>query len=327
MNESDIVSWGKNCLKLEAETLERSIQFIDETNFSKAVLSIISSNGRVVVTGLGKSGHVGRKISSSLASTGTPSFYLHPSEALHGDLGRLRKNDVLLAIAFGGETSEVLSVASYGKRLGMIVIAITGKLSSTLAELSDFVLNGSIEQEACPNNLAPTTSSTLALALGDALTVALMKARGFEKEDFAQFHPGGSLGKSLARVEEFMAPLDELSFVGKGSSFSEIVNALSNNNFGIVAVNDSTNSFCGCISDGDIRRAVIEHANHCFHLHAEEFLSKNKPITIRSKAFASEAIKLMEENKITKIFVVDKSSVKQVVGLVDMNALLAAKIV
>ena len=272
--EEKILSWGKECLSIESEALRFASEKLEDKNFASAITAVLNTNGRLAVTGLGKSGHVGRKISSSLASTGTSSFFLHPSEALHGDLGMLNENDILLAIAFGGETSEVLSVVSYAKRLNMKIIAITGKLDSTLASLSDFVLDGSVEKEACPNNLAPTSSSTLALALGDAIMVSLMKARGFQREDFAQFHPGGSLGKALARVRDYMVGMEEVKFISPSSSFSEITSGLSSNNLGIVGVKDENGTFSGCITDGDIRRAFIEHDSDCFKLKGRVFFIK-----------------------------------------------------
>ena len=273
------------------------------------------------MSGLGKSGHVGRKIAATLSSTGTSSIFLHPSEALHGDFGMISQNDVLLLIAFGGQTREVLAVTRFAKDYSIPTIAITGTMSSALAKQADIVLNGSIAKEADSHNLAPTTSTTVALGLGDALAVALMEARNFQPKHFAKFHPGGSLGLKLQNVKDAMHHKTELEYCLPEDPYQEVVRKISVPNFGIIAVlND--HELIGAITDGDLRRAIVHHGQKAFHLSARDIMSV-KPKIINEDDSVMDAISMMEQHAITSLFV-GQSSFK---GLIRLHDLLAAKVV
>ena len=323
---NDFLSSARNALEVEAKALHAAATRLG-VEFSQASQVILQAEGKVVVTGLGKSGHVGRKISATLASTGTPSIFLHPAEALHGDLGVIQRKDVLFAIAFGGETDEVLTVARHAKRIGVSVIAITGKLESSLAKLSDFCIDGSVDREVCPHNLAPTTSTTVAMALGDAFAVALMNARGFSQTDFARLHPSGALGRRLMTVSDLMKPKGvDLPAVSRDTEFHAILEAITRNNYGIVPVVGGSGEILGAISDGDIRRTLLAQGSKALQLTAEAFMTKN-PRKIAATALAIEAFKRMEESQITSLFVVADGSPDNLAGLVRMHDLLAAKIV
>ena len=316
----EVLSWAKNTLKSEADSLLATAEGLSE-NFCLAVEYIMQSQGKVVVAGLGKSGHVGRKISATLASTGTSSFFLHPAEALHGDLGMMDERDVLLAIAFG-ETHETVSVAKAARRNGQRVIVISGKEQSSLAKLADVFLDGGVTKEACPLNLAPTNSTTVAMALGDALAVALMKARGFKEEDFAQFHPGGSLGRKLSLVQEHMRELPLQ--LNSEDGFDRILEVITSHNYGIAAVVDQDSNLVGAITDGDLRRSLIEKQDSVFQLKAKDFI-KTKPKVIPEHTLAVDAVTFMEQYSISTVFVEDSSG--KMKGIVRMYDLLAAKIV
>ncbi len=321
----DIMAWGAEAIRSESLALADCAAGIDQS-FVDAVSIILSCQGRVILTGLGKSGHIARKIAATLSSTGSPSLFLHPSEALHGDLGVVTAKDCLLAIAYGGETSEVLEVARYAKRTGVQVIALTGKIDSSLAKSADVVLNGSVKQEACALNLAPTSSSTVALALGDALAIATMRARGFAADDFARLHPNGSLGRKLSRVADYMRKGEELPTIGLTAGFHEILHKVTNPNFGICAVLDQKQDLAGVITDGDLRRALLEFGAATLGKSAQDLLRKS-PKTILASALIEEAIKKMEEFKITALLAIDPTAKPNVVGLLRMHDLLAAKMI
>lgn len=321
-----VLESGRQALEQEALALQETATRLGE-NFTKSAQVILSASGKVVVTGLGKSGHVARKVSATLASTGTPSFFLHPAEALHGDLGMLQSHDVLLAIAFGGETDEVLSVVRHAKRLGVPVLAITGNLNSSLAQMADRVLDGTVAREICPHNLAPTTSTTVAMALGDALAIAIMNARGFSSTDFAKLHPSGALGRRLSTVQDLMKPAGEaLPTVGPEATFHEVLEAVTRKNYGIVPVTDPLGTLIGAISDGDIRRALLSQGAAAITMTAKAMMTRT-PRVIVANSLAIEAFKRMEEAQITSLFVVNGSEKDRLVGLVRMHDLLAAKIV
>ena len=322
----DFVASGRRTLEVEAKALSSAAARLG-VGFIGAVESMALTTGKIVVTGLGKSGHVARKISSTLASTGAPSFFLHPAEALHGDLGMLQTKDVLLAIAFGGETEEVLCVARHAKRLGVCVVSITGKLDSSLAKLSDHVIDGSVEREVCPHNLAPTASTTVALALGDALAMALMDSRNFKEEEFAKLHPSGALGRRLATVLDLMKPISELRpSVVASTTFHMVLEAVTKKNYGIAPVQDSSGKLIGIISDGDIRRALLAQGAKALELSAEAIMSKN-PRTINGSCLAIDAFRRMEQAQITSLLVLSDSNPEEMIGLLRMHDLLAAKIV
>lgn len=321
----DIIGWGAEVIRAECEALEQSATAVGKS-FANAVQLALDCKGRVVLTGLGKSGHIAHKISSTLSSTGTPSIFLHPAEALHGDLGALTEQDCLLAIAFGGETAEVLEVVKYAKRIGVKVIALTGKMESTLAKSADVILNGSVAQEACALNLAPTSSSTVALALGDALAVATMRARGFAADDFARLHPSGSLGRKLSRVSDYMRKGAELPTIHINAGFHDVLNKVTNPNFGICAVLNDKQELAGVITDGDLRRALLKFGGSTLEKSAKDLLHKS-PKTILASALIQEAVTNMEDFKITALLVVDPAAKPNVVGLLRMHDLLAAKMI
>lgn len=285
------------------------------------------ASGKVVTTGIGKSGFIARKMASTLASTGTPAFYLHPSEAMHGDFGIIQGNDILVAIAHGGETPEVIEVAGFCRRRGIPVAAITGKLESTLARAADFVIDGSVSREACPLNLAPTSSSLVAMALADAVAIAVMKERGFTEKDFAALHPAGSLGRKLSRVEDHMHGMESLPTVDPQTGFHAALEAVTKRNFGIVAVVEgSPPRLAGAISDGDIRRHLLNRGASALEAKASDFM-KPSPRVIAADALAIDAVLLMEKHQITSLFVTAPGKPGQLAGIVRMHDLLAAKIV
>lgn len=322
---SRLIDYGRQALTVEADALRRVADRLDE-RFARAVNVIQGCSGKVVVTGLGKSGHVGTKIASTLSSTGTSSLFLHPAEALHGDFGIIQPGDCLLAIAFGGETAEVLKVVEFARRSAIPVIAITGKSDSSLARLADHVLDGSIEREACPLNLAPTTSTTVALAIGDALAVTLMRARGFTSQDFARLHPEGSLGRKLSLVHQYMRSFEAVAQIGPETNFHDTLEAVTRNNFGIVAVLDGAHRLIGAVTDGDVRRALLKHDARALSLKASDFMTTT-PKTIDGSKLALDAIRIMEQYKITSLFVIESESDRTLRGLIRLHDLLDAKII
>jgi arabinose-5-phosphate isomerase len=268
-----IISWGQGALQDESQALLNASKRLDG-NFEKAAKAILGSSGKVILTGMGKSGHVARKVAATLSSTGTSSFYVHPSEALHGDFGMIEKHDVLITIAFGGETREVVEVAKFARRLEVPVVAICGNPKSSLATLSDYFIDGNVEKEACPLNLAPTSSTTVALALGDALAITLMKARGFKEKDFVTFHPEGSLGRRLSTVSDHLRPVNILPYLEIGDEIHTILKNVTDNNFGIAVVLSDEKELLGVITDGDLRRAMLNHEAEVFHMKAGDLMSK-----------------------------------------------------
>lgn len=315
---------AREVLQIQSAALRKTADKLND-QFSEIVEHIKSSPGKVVVTGLGKSGHIARKIAATLSSTGTTACFLHPSEALHGDLGLIAPSDTILAIAFGGETFEVIEVVKFAKRQDLKVVAISGKKNSTLGLLSDYFLDGSVEQESCPHNLAPTTSTTVAIALGDCLAVALMNARGFDSTDFARYHPGGSLGRKLAKVEDQMRPISEILPLKKDDSFHEVIYKVTTNNFGIAAV-VSQGELVGAVTDGDLRRALMKHEDKVFKFTAGDLMTPG-PKVISAGQPCLKALKIMESHKITSIFVISQENPKELIGLLRLHDLFDAKIV
>lgn len=309
---SEILNLAKNVFDIESESILNLKNQLTE-DFEKAIQAILTSKGRLVVTGMGKSGHIGVKISATLASTGTPSFFMHPAEAIHGDLGMLTSDDILLAISNSGESEEVVRIIPIVKQRGIILIGMAGNIDSTLAKNSDYFLNISIEREACPLELAPTSSTTATLAMGDALAVVLMKERDFKPEDFATFHPGGSLGrKLLTKVKDIMHS-SNLPIVKKDSSFQEIIEVITLGRLGLAVVVEEK-QVIGIITDGDLRRALNHSDKPRFGLVAEEIMTKN-PKIIYSSEMAIEAEKYMLENTINELIVLDNN---QLVGIVQL---------
>ncbi|HSV35605.1 MAG TPA: KpsF/GutQ family sugar-phosphate isomerase [Ramlibacter sp.] len=292
--------------------------------FAEAVSRMLHVRGRVVVMGMGKSGHIGRKIAATLASTGTPAMFVHPAEASHGDLGMIKPVDLVLAISNGGESEEITVILPVLKRLGVPLVAITGALDSTLARHADTVLDSGVEKEACPLNLAPTASTTAQLALGDALAVALLDARGFRTEDFARSHPGGALGrKLLTHLSDVMRTGDAVPRVGPETSFSDLMREMSAKGLGASAVADDADRVLGIFTDGDLRR-LIEQGVDLRSLKAREVMHPG-PRTIRRDALAVEAAELMEQYRITSVLVVDAHG--KLCGAVNSNDLMRAKVI
>lgn len=323
-SSKDLMKWGQETLLAEAKALENGTKKVDEA-FAGAVQTILASTGKVIVTGLGKSGHVARKIASTLSSTGTSAFFLHPSEALHGDFGMMQRSDCLIAIAYGGETHEVLEVARFARRIGVPVIGITGSPESTLARLSQYLIDSKVEKEADPLNLAPTSSSTLAVALGDAFAVTLMKARGFSKGDFASLHPGGSLGRKLSLVKDHMHLGDSVPTIGEDADFHAVLSGVTAHNFGIVAVLNKQGNLVGAVSDGDLRRALLKNGAKALACTAVDLMSVN-PKTIAESVLAIDALSLMNDKRVTQLFVMKDEQSTKPVGIVRLHDLLAAKI-
>lgn len=314
--EHPAIAEAKRVLEVEAAAILGLIPHLDQS-FVAAVETIATCNGRVVTMGVGKSGIICKKISATLASTGTPSFFMHPTEAIHGDLGMIVKGDVVLAISNSGETEELIRILPNVKRLGAEIIAISGNPSSTLARGADHHLSAAISQEACPLGLAPTASTTATLALGDALAMALLVRRGFQESDFAFLHPGGKLGKRFLRVVDLMHKGDELPLVRETTVMHDVIYEMSKKGFGIAAVVDDAGALQGVISDGDLRR-LIEHDEQIVRKTAGDSMKRN-PITIEPSELASAALQIMEQRKITSLFVVDERT--RVEGIIHIHDL------
>jgi arabinose-5-phosphate isomerase len=316
LKELKAVEIGKRVLEEEKKAIGDLLSALDE-NFEKAVRMILDAEGKVIVTGMGKSGHIGQKIAATLASTGTPAFFLHPAEAIHGDLGMISKGDIILAISNSGETPELLAIIPTIKRWGYKVISITNNPDSTIAKESDIHLFLNVKKEACPLNLAPTSSSTSTLALGDAIAVALLELKGFTAEDFARFHPGGSLGKKLMKVSEIMHSGDELPVVKPDTPLKETVIVMSEKGFGSALVVEEKNHLTGIITDGDLRR-FIKKGGSIDKSKTEDAMTKD-PKTVNEDVLVVEALEIMERYNITVLPVVRD---KRPVGLVHMHDVL-----
>jgi arabinose-5-phosphate isomerase len=292
--------------------------------FSKAIELVLATRGRVVVMGMGKSGHVGRKIAATLASTGTAAMFVHPAEASHGDLGMIKPIDCVLAISNSGESDELNAVLPFIKRMGTPLVAITGGLQSALAQHADAVLDSSVAKEACPLNLAPTASTTAQLAMGDALAVALLDARGFKAEDFARSHPGGSLGrKLLTHVRDVMRTGDAVPRVLATTPFTELMREMSAKGLGASAVVDAADKPIGIFTDGDLRR-LIERGADLRGLTAQDVMHAN-PTSAKADALAVDAVELMEQRRITSVLVTDAQGV--LIGALNTNDLMRAKVI
>ncbi|WP_257933243.1 KpsF/GutQ family sugar-phosphate isomerase [Campylobacter lari] len=306
---------AKEVFEIESKTILDLCDNLDE-GFNKAIELILSIKGRCVVSGMGKSGHIGAKIAATLASTGTPSFFMHPGEALHGDLGMLTSEDVLLAISNSGETEEVLKLIPVIKKRKIPLIVMAGNQNSTLAKQADIFINIAVKKEACPLQLAPTSSTTATLAMGDAIAVALMRARNFRPDDFALFHPGGSLGrKLLTRVGDLMVS-NNLPIVSPESEFNELVDVMTSGKLGLCIVLENE-KLVGIITDGDLRRALRANDKPRFDFKAKEIMSES-PKTIEASAMASEAEELMLKYKIKEIVITQN---EKIVGIIQLYAI------
>jgi arabinose-5-phosphate isomerase len=322
-NPDQAIQLARETLDIEAAALIGLKSHLDE-RFARAVQMMLNAKGRVVVTGMGKSGHIGSKIAATLASTGTPAMFVHPGEASHGDLGMIKAIDVVLAISNSGESDELVSILPVLKRQGVPLIAMTGGMSSALAQHADVVLNCSVAKEACPLNLAPTASTTAQLALGDALAVALLDARGFKAEDFARSHPGGSLGRRLlTHVSDVMRKGDQVPQVLASAGFSELMREMSHKGLGASAIVDASHNILGIFTDGDLRR-LIEKGLDLRALKAQDVM-RPQARTVKQGALAVEAAELMEEFKITSVLVVNDAG--QLCGALNSNDLMRAKVI
>jgi arabinose-5-phosphate isomerase len=318
LKKEEILSRAKEFLSIERDGLTSVLHSIDDS-FFEAVKLIFESKGRVVVSGIGKSGLIGRKISATLASTGTPSFFLHPVEALHGDLGMVTPEDVLLAISYSGNTVEVCEVAAILKKRKISIISLTGKKNSRLAQLSDVVLKVKVPREACPFNLAPTTSTTATLAMGDALALCLFELKGLSSEDFRRNHPGGTLGERLkVRVKEIMLTGDKVPVVSEGTPLVQAIKVMDEKRLGCVLITAASHHLTGIITDGDLRRIFLKFGSF-EQLKVEEVMTKN-PKVIEEYRLASEALELMEKHLITVLPVINFD--EKLVGILHLHDIL-----
>jgi arabinose-5-phosphate isomerase len=318
---------AKKVLRIEAEAIAALIERIDDS-FGKAVQMILNCKGRVVVTGMGKSGLIGKKIAATLASTGTPALFLHPAEGIHGDLGMVMRGDTVIALSNSGETDELSRMLPSLKRLGIEIIALTGNVDSTLAKNSDVIINVGVKEEACPLGLAPTASTTAALAMGDALAVALLDKRGFREEDFACFHPGGALGKKLLlRVRDLMHTGDAVPVVAEATLIKDAIFEISSKKMGITAVVDAAGKLVGVISDGDLRRwmeKTEKTGENLLAKKAADIMTAN-PKVANKDSLAAEAVSIMERHSITCLIVTDPG--KKPEGVIHLHDLLKAGVV
>jgi arabinose-5-phosphate isomerase len=315
--EHPAIAEARRVLEVEAAAILGLIPHLGPS-FAAAVETMATSSGRVVTMGVGKSGIICKKVSATLASTGTPSFFMHPTEAIHGDLGMIVSGDVVLAISNSGETEEMVRLLPSIKRIGAELVAITGNPASTLARGADQHLSAAISKEACPLGLAPTASTTATLALGDALAMALLVRRGFKEEDFAFLHPGGKLGKRFLRVLDLMHKGEKIPVVRESASMRDAIYEMSKKGFGITAVVDDSGVLQGVISDGDLRR-LLERDADVIHRTAGQSVLKHDPLTIDSGELASAALQIMEERKITSLFITDGA--RRVEGIIHIHDL------
>lgn len=308
---------ARRVLRIEAQAIEGLIHRLD-SQFDRALDLLLKCQGRVVVTGMGKSGIIARKVAATFSSTGTPAIFLHPAEALHGDLGMLVRNDVFVAISYSGESEEILLLLETVKRLAVSLITLTGNPRSTLGAASDVVLDISVKEEACSLNLAPTASTTAALAMGDALAIALFEKRGFTPEDFAALHPGGKLGVRLRRVEHVMHGGDDRPMVSPATKIPDVIYEISRKGLGLAAVVENGGILVGIVTDGDLRRLMQKRPKEVLELTAQACMTRS-PVTVRKTEFAAAVLRLMEERKITSVLVVDEQ--KRLEGVVHIHDL------
>ena len=317
MNKDEIIRIGKEVLNIEADAVKTLASSLDE-NFFKAVNLLFNSKSRVIVTGMGKSGLVGRKIAATLSSCGTPALFIHPAEAGHGDLGMVVKEDILIAISYSGETKEIIGLLDFFKRAGIQLIGITGDKKSKLAQYSDVVLEARVEKEAEPNGLVPTASSTAALALGDALAIALMKKKGFGEKDFAVFHPKGEAGKKLLKIKSLMHKGREVPRVSFEASMKEVLEEMSRKKLGMTCVVDDEERLVGVITDGDLRRKTQKYGKSFLDKRAHECMTPS-PWTVNKEDLATTALNIMEENKITSLII--KNNKGKIEGIIHLHDL------
>ncbi len=314
---------ARRVLRIEAQAIQDVLARLDAT-FDRAVDLFFGCKGRVVVAGMGKSGIVGKKISATLSSTGTPSFFLHPAEALHGDLGMIARGDAMLAVSYGGETREIVALLDALKRLEIPLVALSGNSKSTIAQASEVVLDASVNEEACSLNLAPTASTTVAMAIGDALAVSLLERRDFRHDDFAALHPAGSLGKRLLRVDKVMHAGDALPKIFPQTPMPEAFHEMSAKKLGMTTIVNADGTLAGILTDGDLRRLMEKHGGATLSMTAAQCLNPN-PQTVKPSILASEALTLMEKRRITSVVVIDDS--RRVLGVVHLHDLWGLQLV
>ncbi|KVQ85848.1 arabinose 5-phosphate isomerase KdsD [Burkholderia ubonensis] len=323
INDDRALALARDVLDIEADAVRALSEQLDG-DFVKAVALLLGCGGRVVVSGIGKSGHIARKIAATLASTGTPAFFVHPAEASHGDLGMVTADDVFIGISYSGESEELVAILPLVKRIGAKLIAITGRAESSLGQLADVNLNAAVAKEACPLNLAPTASTTAALALGDALAVAVLDARGFGSEDFARSHPGGALGRRLLTyVRDVMRTGDEIPSVGLDATLSDALFQITAKRMGMTAVIGADGKVAGIFTDGDLRR-VLERDGDFRRLPIADVMTR-QPRTIGPDHLAVEAVELMERHRINQMLVVDADGA--LIGALNMHDLFSKKVI
>ncbi|MGD8534590.1 MAG: KpsF/GutQ family sugar-phosphate isomerase [Candidatus Aminicenantes bacterium] len=317
MTKDEIIRIGKRVLNIEADAVKTLASSLDD-NFFKAVDLLFNSKARVIVTGMGKSGLVGRKLAATLSSCGTPALFIHPAEAGHGDLGMVVKEDVLIAISYSGETKEIIGLLDFFKRAGIQLISITGNKKSRLAQYSDIVLEARVEKEAEPNGLVPTASSTAALALGDALAIALMKKKGFGERDFAVVHPRGEAGKKLLKIKSLMHKGRQIPCVSFEASVKEVLEEMSRKKLGMTCVVDNKERLVGVVTDGDLRRKIQKYGKSFLDKSAQDCMTPD-PWTVNREDLATTALNIMEENKITSLVIKNKNG--KIEGIIHLHDL------
>lgn len=324
-DSQQIINEGRKVLAIEAQAIKQLEDRIG-SEFVEAVRLLEGCQGKVIVTGVGKSGIICRKIAATLSSTGTPAIFLHPTEGLHGDLGILSRHDVVIAVSYSGNTEELARIVPAVKRFGLPLISLTGNMMSELAKASDVILNIHVAREACPLGLAPTASTTATLAMGDALATVLLTAKGFSEEDFARRHPGGTLGKRLLlRIQDIMHTNEEIPLVAVGTNMKETLLEITGKGFGMTGVTDAKGILVGVITDGDLRRSLEQYDN-LLSLTADKIMTRN-PKKISAQSLASQGLQVMEQYAITSIFVVEDDGEQKPVGLVHLHDLLRAGVV
>ncbi|CAN5226586.1 KpsF/GutQ family sugar-phosphate isomerase [soil metagenome] len=321
--ESELRAQGKAVLEMEALAIAAVAQRLDE-HFDLAVKLLSACAGKVVVTGMGKSGHIATKLAATFASTGTPAFFVHPAELRHGDFGMLDEKDIVVALSGSGETTEIKLALDPIKRLGIPIIALTGNKNSTLAQHSNAILDVGVAREACPLNLAPTSSTTAALAMGDALAMVLMSQKGFRPEDFARSHPGGSLGQQLITVADIMRSEQEVPTVDLSAAYGDVLQEIDKRRLGFTSVCDDNGKLQGIITDGDLRRTLVNFGATVFEKVASQIMTKG-PKTISSKSLAVEALRVMEKHAISDLLILDDK--ERPIGLIHLKDLLKAGII